>query len=104
MKLNIYCYIVPQKDRVRKIGGLIFDNIGGKFKRSYAGLNISFVILMRLCDILRKTQISQIYRYAKISQLLEVGQFYRYVGVIAGFMKPFQNVCYARLLFCLIIR
>jgi hypothetical protein len=34
---------------------------------------------------LRKTQISQFYGYAKISQLLEVGQFYRYVGGIAGF-------------------
>ena len=33
-------------------------------------------------DILRETQISQFYRYAKISQILEAGQFCRYVGGI----------------------
>jgi hypothetical protein len=27
------------------------------------------------------------YRYSKISQLLEVGQFYRYVGVICTFER-----------------
>jgi len=29
---------------------------------------------------MRETQISQFYRYAKISKLLEAGQFCRYVG------------------------
>jgi hypothetical protein len=38
-------------------------------------------------DILRETQISQFCRYAKISQLLKVGQFCRYVGDINGFIK-----------------
>ena len=37
-------------------------------------------------DILRETQLSQFYRYAKISQLLEAGQFCRYVGGIATFL------------------
>jgi hypothetical protein len=36
--------------------------------------------------ILRETQISQFYRYAKISHILEAGQFCRYVGVIATFL------------------
>ncbi|MDH3723970.1 MAG: hypothetical protein OER74_20920, partial [Desulfobacteraceae bacterium] len=40
-------------------------------------------------DILRETQVSQFYRYAKISQLLEAGQFCRYVGVITGFVTDF---------------
>ena len=31
---------------------------------------------------MRETQVSQFYRYAKISQLLEAGQFCRYVGDI----------------------
>jgi hypothetical protein len=34
---------------------------------------------------MRETQISQFYRYAKISQLLEAGQFYRLVGGILKF-------------------
>jgi hypothetical protein len=34
---------------------------------------------------LRETQISQYCRYAKISQLMETGQFCRYVGDTTGF-------------------
>ena len=49
-------------------------------------------------DILRETQISQFYRYAKISQLLEAGQFCRYVGDTAGFSNAkmvvkFKDTC-----------
>jgi hypothetical protein len=52
MKLNLYCYIVPQTDCVRKIGGIISDKVGGKFKKSYNGSNTALAILMQLCDIL----------------------------------------------------
>jgi hypothetical protein len=40
-------------------------------------------------DILRVSKLCPKYRYAKISQLLEAGQFYRYVGVITTFERQF---------------
>jgi hypothetical protein len=46
------------------------------------GLFQSKMRIVETGDILRETQVSQFYRYAKISQLLEAGQFCRYVGDI----------------------
>ena len=51
------------------------------------------IIEVRGGAILRETQISQYYRYTKISQLLAEGQFCRYVGDIQG-LKPQIFICY----------
>jgi hypothetical protein len=44
---------------------------------------------------LRETQISQFYRYAKISQLLEADQFCRYVAELTGFSNAKLVVIFA---------
>jgi hypothetical protein len=43
----------------------------------------------RTCDILRETQVSQKYRYAKKTQISLDLKKYRYVGVICNYEKAF---------------
>ena len=60
------------------------------------------MMILETGDILRETQISQFYRYAKISELQEAGQFCRYVGDISGFKtdrKPVVNNSYLQRVF-----
>ena len=51
------------------------------------GAKFSMELFSEITDILRETQISQYYRYAKISQLFGGVQKYGYVGDIASFVK-----------------
>jgi hypothetical protein len=47
-------------------------------------------------DILRIPEKYQKYRYTKISQFLEAGQFCRYVGAIKGFRISNKSVLHSR--------
>ena len=67
------------------------DNSGAKVVRLVAVKKGKIKILIKNAlniylfrQSLRETQISQFYRYAEISKLLEIRQFCRYVGVICN--------------------
>jgi hypothetical protein len=53
-------------------------------------------MLASTCDLLRIPEKCQNYRYAEISQLLEAGQFCRYVGDSTGFNTAFKPVINSR--------